>query len=595
MSTLTADQLFTPAPSGVLAANPGGTPASGTWLAQILANAATLGLETTAWQSGQPSRTICAILAVLQSQQDGIVSAMNQGGFLDFAATGTWTVIDVNGNPVTNPVTPDPTIPSQVPTTGWTPGFLDALADSVYDVQRIGAQAAAGTEYAANMSGNTYNFVDGSWHIQDSGSGATYHNVGALVIPPTGIAGTGGVVVGASNTSPIQVTTQSAHGLTSGAAVYIVGSLGNVAANGWHVITVTGTTTFNLSNTTGSGAWTSGGNVFTAVAANIQADLVGTQSTAVAGAIDTLVTQSTGVVVVNPSALIGTPYEGNVSLAQRCRAKLASVSPMGPSQAYDYFARTAGQVLAELSPPAALTLPISRPTSVVVNPATGVVTLTVANALGAVAGTATPIAVTNATNASPIQITTSGAHGLATGDYVWVTAVAGNTAANGVRAVTVVDGTNFQLNGSQGNGTYTASTGKVETKDLGLIDFVIQTNVVPDAVTATTQTVIDQTFTPAGTITVPAALVATYTAAMQNALTIYYENLPIGGVGGYFQIDTLIGVLFAAGTANGQNYIAGMTGITVNGSASNVAYTGSNYVAILPISNPFSGLTVVGQ
>ncbi len=68
--------------------------------------------------------------------------------------------------------------------------------------------------------------------------------------------------------------------------------------------------------------------------------------------------------------------------------------------------------------------------------------------------------VTNATNATPIVITTSAAHGFTTGDYVRIVGVGGNTAANGGWNVTVLTTTTFRLlNGasnSVGNGAYTS-------------------------------------------------------------------------------------------------------------------------------------------
>lgn len=65
------------------------------------------------------------------------------------------------------------------------------------------------------------------------------------------------------------------------------------------------------------------------------------------------------------------------------------------------------------------------------------------------------LAVTGATNASPIVVTTA-AHGLATGDVVTLASVGGNTAANGTFRVTVVSSTTFQLDGTTGNGAYTS-------------------------------------------------------------------------------------------------------------------------------------------
>lgn len=74
---------------------------------------------------------------------------------------------------------------------------------------------------------------------------------------------------------------------------------------------------------------------------------------------------------------------------------------------------------------------------------------------------ATSWAVSNATNASPIQITTSTTNNLVTGQTVAINGVAGNTAANGTFTVTVINNTNFTLDGSSGSGTYTSSTGTV--------------------------------------------------------------------------------------------------------------------------------------
>jgi hypothetical protein len=65
------------------------------------------------------------------------------------------------------------------------------------------------------------------------------------------------------------------------------------------------------------------------------------------------------------------------------------------------------------------------------------------------------LTITNATNAAPIVITTSAVHGLTTGDQVLNAGVLGNTAANGLFAVTVLTTTTFSLNGSTGTGAYT--------------------------------------------------------------------------------------------------------------------------------------------
>lgn len=66
-----------------------------------------------------------------------------------------------------------------------------------------------------------------------------------------------------------------------------------------------------------------------------------------------------------------------------------------------------------------------------------------------------PTAVTGATNATPIVITAV-AHGLTTGEQVYIQGVGGNTAANGLWTVTVLTADTFSLNTSVGNGAYTS-------------------------------------------------------------------------------------------------------------------------------------------
>lgn len=63
--------------------------------------------------------------------------------------------------------------------------------------------------------------------------------------------------------------------------------------------------------------------------------------------------------------------------------------------------------------------------------------------------------VSGATNATPIVVTTSGAHGLATDALVTINGVQGNITANGTFPITVLSPTTFSLNGSQGTAAYT--------------------------------------------------------------------------------------------------------------------------------------------
>lgn len=68
--------------------------------------------------------------------------------------------------------------------------------------------------------------------------------------------------------------------------------------------------------------------------------------------------------------------------------------------------------------------------------------------------------ITAATKANPVQITTSTAHGLATGDEVHIDNVGGMTEINNRDfVITVVDSTNFSLDGEDGTGHTTYTSG----------------------------------------------------------------------------------------------------------------------------------------
>lgn len=74
------------------------------------------------------------------------------------------------------------------------------------------------------------------------------------------------------------------------------------------------------------------------------------------------------------------------------------------------------------------------------------------------------IGINDATNATPIVITTAGNHGYSNGDVITVYGVLGNTAANGRRTIAGVTSTTFQLSGSVGNGAYIAGAGDFAIK-----------------------------------------------------------------------------------------------------------------------------------
>lgn len=67
-----------------------------------------------------------------------------------------------------------------------------------------------------------------------------------------------------------------------------------------------------------------------------------------------------------------------------------------------------------------------------------------------------PLTITNATNATPIVVTTSAAHGVIDVSYATITGVVGNTAANGSWIVEAATPTTLTLRNSVGNAAYTS-------------------------------------------------------------------------------------------------------------------------------------------
>lgn len=594
MSSFDVLQLFAPAPSGVQSANPAASPTTGSWLANLLLNAQDLGLSTTAWQPGGMVRTILSIMAVSLSVEDNLISAMAQGGFLDWAASGTVTVVNLDGTTTIVPVSPDPSIVGQNP--NGTPTWLDVLADGVYNCQRQVATQAPGNLAVANSTTSTYGpFAAGTFHVQNTVTGSTYANQGSLTIGPASYAGGG--ITAATNASPILITTASAHGLSTGASVLIDQVTGNTAANGFWTITVVNSTQFLLTNSTGNGSYVSGGRVNVCTVSPFVADLLGPVGTAATGTITTVITTLSGVSCSNLVAFFGQAYESNQQLVVRCRAKQFSVSVAGPSGAYQYYALTSAQILAgqvqnQVLPGGAVPLsaPVNR-VAVQTPSSTGLVNVVVASSAGAVPGLS-QVAVTGATNASPIVITVASTTGLANGNYVTVSGVEGNTNANGTFTIAGLTGTTFQLVGTTGNAAYTLG-GVVEAGDLGQVDRVIQAFAVPDGITALTSSAVARNVAIVGTVTVPLAQVAAYTTLLNAALATYFSILPINGVNnsGVLRYNDVLALLYAAGSVNGQpTYVTAAT-LTLNGGTADISYSTPTTIMVM---SPAASINVVG-
>lgn len=78
---------------------------------------------------------------------------------------------------------------------------------------------------------------------------------------PFAYSGESVAVAGATNASPIEITTTTRHPFQTGSNVCVASVGGNTAANGCYQITATGPSAFTLDGTTGNGSYTSGGTV----------------------------------------------------------------------------------------------------------------------------------------------------------------------------------------------------------------------------------------------------------------------------------------------------------------------------------------------
>lgn len=303
------------------------------------------------------------------------------------------------------------------------------------------------------------------------------------------------------------------------------------------------------------------------------ADVAGIGGSSSPGTITHASTGLTGVTVTNPGSFVGSNAQSNATVVQLCRAKQAARSPNGPHNSYEFFALESAQLLADLDPSVTI-VPITR-VLVERNKATGTVTTTIASADGDVPGVSL-LSVIDATNTSPVEIQTSAAHGLNTGDWATVQGVRGNGGANVTSTIVVTAADKFTLDDSVGTGAYT-SDGVVEGGDLGQVDRIIQANTVPDGVTAITESAVAAPLTIVIDVFVPVLYVDTVVDPIESAITQYIAVSPIGGytdpVGSYTNViplDAVIGVAYAAAIlATGQASVAQQVTATINGLAAN--------------------------
>ena len=328
---------------------------------------------------------------------------------------------------------------------------------------------------------------------------------------------------------------------------------------------------------------------------NFIADVVGAGGTSGAGDITNLVTTIVGVTCTNAVAFVGSNAESNAHLVMRCQLKQGSLSPNGPAQAYEYFALTALELLQAQDSALNFTDgPITRAIALN-NTATGTVDLVIANATGSEDGSARA-RVLGATNASPIVLEVSGnlTSLLSIGDWMFVAGVEGNGAANGFHQMSNIStsGGNTYLtyeSTSAGSGAYT-SGGVAQLGDLGLVDYVVQSNVVPLNDTEVTSWAGTTAINVAITVYVPAAQAVAVVATLQTAMASYFANVPIGGFTTGVPTANTVPISGAeAACALAAPYLTAIS-ILFNGSGTDVAVPATN----IPIINGTVSVTVIG-
>jgi hypothetical protein len=291
-----------------------------------------------------------------------------------------------------------------------------------------------------------------------------------------------------SNTTPIAVGTAKPHGLATGARVLVSGVQGNTAANGIFTVTVTGPSSFTLNGSASNAAWTGGGAVTTNLDTMIQTIVIAALATASSTTADvvTPVLTKTGILPFDAATIAALLAQTPVNPAQfppliaaftrvaKAAALFTALAPGVP--AFTFVVQNAATF--QWLEPSALPL---APTDSSADAAfelmlqalklqnrqaartpklfdvlgqwlvPGALPADVPSAIGGAT-----LLVAGASNSSPIAITTTTPHGLATGTQVTISLVQGNTAANGTFTITVTGPSAFTLDGSTGNGAWTA-------------------------------------------------------------------------------------------------------------------------------------------
>lgn len=283
------------------------------------------------------------------------------------------------------------------------------------------------------------------------------------------------VVSAASNASPIVITTTAAHGFNSGDTAVVASVGGNTAANGTWIVTYLSPTTFSLNGSTGNSAYTSGGTVKssplivhfavfrdTASASDLliiqngygRPRVFGPRMLAFNGS-GVAISQVVPQVPADLNFAVYTNFTNAVQMGSNLQAFVNSaptkmkMQDTGTATGFNFIS---GNLFTTYDAADTSVITFNAPLNI---SGASQVVLSVDNY--------SLLTVSAATNASPIAVTTATAHNLQTGETTVISDGLGNTAVNGKWTVTVTSDTQFTLNGSVGNGAYTANSAVATT------------------------------------------------------------------------------------------------------------------------------------
>jgi len=336
-------------------------------------------------------------------------------------------------------------------------------------------------------------------------------------------------VTGATNASPIVITTAEPHGYQSGMQVSISGVARNTAANGTFTITVIDSTSFSLNGSTGNGAWTSGGSVIGVLSGNqILAPNPApptTEQTAItaalglsAGDISSILTFSGVANTLSLDTLNVLLQYQRLSSAlslevadlmlwiQLTAGKPFEGKPDDTLEFYRRFTVLRGTGLAAVDLDYLLRDQSASESSLTFTPAQSTAVLqTICDAIAKLPAPKMS-SINGASNAAPITITTTSPMGLQTGTQITIASVVGNSAANGSFTITAVSATSFTLNGSAGNGPWTSGgVVTVTAYDAYTIETIFVTALA--AATGTTANVVAPVLQNAGVLPLSSATI----------------------------------------------------------------------------------------